>query len=353
MLYHMVLVDPHLFVGSIAYVVQGPPGRKTGHSTMHERVAADMVVLTLMLLLCSPVSSLLTPWLIVNKTHNRAAAKSPRLVLENCTLVVSPLALDQYLFKATLFRVHPAGFTQQLQQLASYVSEWEVLWLEDDNSVITNAFMSSASAWHSVNMTAHPVIATALPLPDRSAIATAAVSQQLLSEYELTHAGFGAKRATALEQHRPLNPASSRDLIMLTTNITFKPAGGGDAGEKATAAPPSNALDAQLLRFLAANVGQQPPQQHTLLGIVTPPVTLDMSYSQDLVQLPPATPAGHLVFINVVMLHLSQGPKASSPDATVLLPDVWTHLLWGIQRCVERVCWCVGVLVQACVCVRC
>lgn len=268
----------------------------------------------------------------------RAEAESPRLVVDNCTLVVSTMALEQYLFKATLFRVKPAGFTEQLQRLSQYINVWSVSWMEPTESVYVEEFDSIAITFNSVNITAQPAIAVALPVPDRSTMA-GTMSQHALSEYQLTHVGQSGMHTMQLGPVGGADPnqVGARELVMLTTNVTFSPDGPSATAATAATGPQSPAapdvmLYRQLRKFLATNVGSGALQQHVLMGIVVPPVTLDLAYSQNLVQLPPVMPPGHFALVNMVALHLSQGPRAASPDATVLLPDVWTHLLWSIQR---------------------
>jgi len=293
-------------------------------------------------LLCVPVS-----FAVVLCCCCRAEAESPRLVVDNCTLVVSTTALEQYLYKATLFRVKPAGFTQQLQRLSQYISAWSVSWMEPTDSVYVEEFDSIAISFNSVNITAQPAIAVALPVPDRSTMAVT-MSQHALSEYQLTHVGQSGMNTMQLGPVGGADPnqAGARELIMLTTNVTFSPdapsvpaATTATGAQSPAAAAPDVMLYRQLRKFLAANIGSGALQQHVLMGIVVPPVTLDLAYSQNLVQLPPAMPPGHFALVNMVALHLSQGPRAASPDATVLLPDVWTHLLWSIQRYVGYMCW--------------
>lgn len=280
-------------------------------------------------------------------------------MLVNCTLAVPTMVLEQYLFKATLYRVRPAGFTKQLELLTSYVSQWEVTWVEDTDGVHTAVFMARALSFVSVNITSQQVISVALPVPSRANL-TAPSSPHSLTEYQLTHIGESGMHTVQLAPFGGADPngPGARELIMLTTNITFRPddapgqhAGGSgsdgsshspSSSSSSSAGAPSAALYGQLRRFLANNVAHQSSQQHVLMGIVTPPVVLDLAYTQNLVQLPASMPAGYFGFVNLVALHLSQGPRAASPDATVLLPDVWTHLLWGIQRCVGLlvfVCW--------------
>lgn len=261
----------------------------------------------------------------------RGAAGSPRLVVDNCTLVVSMLASEQFLFKATLFRVRPAGFSQQLQQLLGHVSRWDVSWVEDGDSVYTDAFYTTAVKFSRVLVSAQPMVAAALPLPIRSSLPAL---QPGIPEYQLTHVG---QEGLQVMQRMP-SPAGSqgREVVMLTTNLTLvtgyasPPAAAAAVAGAGAGSGPYPGVDAQLRRFLATRVADT-AVQHVLMGIVTPPIAVDVAYS-NLVRLPPAMPAGYFGLVNMVLLHLPQGPNASLPDANVLLPDVWTHLLWSIPR---------------------
>jgi hypothetical protein len=190
----------------------------------------------------------------------------------------------------------------------------------------------------SVNMTSRQLMARALPLPVRNSSSTVGLSQLKIPEYQLTHVGHTGLHTMQLGAGDAFLPGA-RELIMLTSNITVPPDG------TEPPAGPGGAVQGQLRSFLARSLAQAEAQQHVLIGIDTPPVTLDLSYTQDLVQLPAALPPGHFAVVNIMMMHLSQGPKAAAADANVLLPDVWTHLLWGIRRCAvfERVCACVRV----------
>lgn len=258
-----------------------------------------------------------TAWLVCR----RGAAHTPRLLVDNCTLIVSKLDSQQFLFKATLFRVRPAGFTQHLQQLLGGVSRWDVSWVEDGDSVFADAFYSTALRYSRVLVTAEPMVVVALPLPLNG---SARARQPGVLEYQLTHVGQEGLNA--------ILPELEREVVMLTTNITFK---AEDAASTAVAAAGASALvdtdvAGQLRKFLRGRVTDT-AGQHVLMGIVTPPITVDVAYST-LVPLPPAMPAGHFGLVNMVMMHLPQGPRAALADANVLLPDVWTHLLWSIPR---------------------
>jgi hypothetical protein len=238
------------------------------------------------------------------------------------------MAVQQYLFKATLYRVRPAGFAQQLSHLTQFISRWEVVWWDDIEAVHTETLRSSAAAMTSVNIMSKPMIATVLPLPDRSAM-TSGSSQYAISEYQLTHFGRAGMYSMMLAPFGGADPNNmgARELVMLTTNVTFK-----QDSSNAASGSTALAMYQQLRKFLAANVAQGALQQHVVMGIVTPPVTIDLAYTQDLVRLPANMPPGYFGIVNVVMLHLSQGPRAANADANVLMPEVWTHLLWSIQR---------------------
>lgn len=281
-------------------------------------------------MLCADVSLTCTGLALLQLCVCRGAATTPRLYLENVTMVVSTVSLEQYLVQATVFKVRPAGFDQQLLQYSKVVTRWQVQWVEDSDSVFTTYFDSAAVRFAALNMTAQPVIVSALPVPERDA--TPGSTQPQMPDYQLTHISQAGLHTQQLAQLGGADPAGpdARELIMLSTNITIK----GDVGSGA--APPASAVDASvqqnLRQFLSEEVPKAAQQQHVLIGIVTPPITLDLSYTEKLVQLPPTMPAGHFALVNMMILHLSQGPKAALPDANVLLPDVWTHLLWSINR---------------------
>jgi hypothetical protein len=246
-------------------------------------------------------------------------------VLENSTLVASTASLEQYLFQATLFRVRPAGFSQRLAHFSKYIKKWQVNWVEDSESVFTQHFDAAAIRFRAVNMTARPVIAVVLPAPDHSSMAVVYDARDG-PDYELTHISQSGMQTVQLAPYSGWRPGPvARELIMLTTNITYK-------GDAATADGGADNDVFKQLTFLQQNLAEVALQQHVLMGIDTPPVTVDLAYSQNLVELPPTMPAGHFVMVNIMLMHLSQGPRAASPDANVLLPDVWTHLMWSIRR---------------------
>jgi hypothetical protein len=250
---------------------------------------------------------------------------------------VSTVELEQYLFLATLFRVQPAGFGAQLARVNSHVSVWDVSWVEATDSISTEVLTTPALSYVAVNITAQPAAAARLPLPRRGAAASGGGGNAtLLDEYQLTHVGDTGLSSVVVDAGVSDgggggSAAGSRELIMLTTNVTFKqqpraaaPGAGGGGGNAS--------LHELLQAFLADTVARAPLQRHVVVGIVTPPVTLDLAYTQRLVALPPTMPPGYFGLVNVMAAHLAQGPRASQPDATVLLPDVWTHLLWSIPR---------------------
>jgi hypothetical protein len=253
---------------------------------------------------------------------------TPRLVLENTTLVASTASLEQYLFQATLFRVRPAGFGQQLAHFLNYIDNWQVNWVEDSETVLTQHFDAAAIRFRVVNMTSRPVIAVPLPAPDRSSMAVPDDPSDG-PDYELTHISHSGMQTVQLAPYGGANRQGpgARELIMLTTNITYR----GDSAAGA-AGDAGHDVFKQLRAFLQQNLAEVALQQHVLMGIDTPPVTVDLAYSQNLVDLPPTMPAGHFALVNMMLMHLSQGPRAASPDANVLLPDVWTHLMWSIRR---------------------
>lgn len=282
--------------------------------------------------------------------NHRSDSPPDRITLHNATLVLSTMELEQYLFKATLYRVQPAGFKPQLEHLAGYVRQWEVSWLEPTDSVFTEVLRTSALTYLGVNLTAAPQVAVQLQVPGRAGELAAAMAQQSnIAEHQLTHigeAGMNTVQLASTAGLAGLHLTGTRDVIMLTTNVSFKPDGGqsrapaplsranGSAGGASGAPAPAAgvALDAQLRQFLADNVARAPQQRHMVMGIVTPPVALDLAYTLDLVALPAAMPAGYFSLVNIMATHLAQGPRAMQPDATVLLPDVWTHLLWSVPR---------------------
>jgi hypothetical protein len=63
---------------------------------------------------------------------------TPRLRLQNVTMVMADVSLEQYLVQATVYRVRPAGFTKQLSHIEKQISQWEVRWAEDSESVYTS-----------------------------------------------------------------------------------------------------------------------------------------------------------------------------------------------------------------------
>lgn len=253
-------------------------------------------------------------------------------------MVMADVLLEQYLIQATVYRVRPAGFAKQLSHYEKRISRWEVRWAEDSESVYTTHFDASAMQLTAVNMTSRQLVARALPLPAHNSSA-AALAQQKVPEYQLTHVGHSGLHTMdllPLDGEGQLVPGA-RELIMLTSNVTVPPDGA------APPAGPEAVEQTQLRAFLKHSLQHGATQQHVVIGIETPPVTLDLSYTRNLVQLPANLPAGHFAIVNMMIMHLSQGPRAAMADANVLLPDVWTHLLWGIRRCAVCVC------VRACV----
>jgi hypothetical protein len=301
------------------------------------------------------------------RAHNccrRNASLAPRVSLHNSTMVVANSELDEYLFRATLFLVQPHGFAKQLAHLASFITAWHVAWVEQNSVVHTSELATSVLHFLGVNMTETPQVAARLPLPARPARLTALTAAGPTVQYQVTHVdevGIVTEDLIAPADDAP----SIRDLVILTTNITFTNGAAGDghqpnsssasASGGATSHSPGD-LDERVRALLATNLARMPKEQHAVMGIVTPPVVLDLSYAPALLPLPASMPAGYLTLVNLVAIHLPQGPRASQPDATVLLPDVWTHLLWSLPRCgrhgkaAAARCWELGVAPRVLLC---
>lgn len=242
-----------------------------------------------------------------------------RAALHNCTLVLSTLEVEEYLYKATLYKVQPAGFEEQLAVINSNVLAWQVNWLSDLDMVQTVIRDSTAMTIINTNFTNTSVTAARLPLPERfndSALQTAPgnMLQHLLthvSEEGVIGIGAGAEFAT---------PTS--EMMLLTANMTF----GLDLPQDNTS------VEVQLKQHLRDHITSFPGMTHVMMGIVVPPVTLDMGYTSDFITLPPDAPPRYLTIVNVAALRLSQGPGAWLPGANTQMPDIYSHLLWAIPR---------------------
>jgi hypothetical protein len=248
---------------------------------------------------------------------------SNRLALHNCTVVLSTLELEEYLYTATLFKVQPAGFPEALASLDAVISSWFVAWLPDHSTVDTLKQESTAMTVLSCNYTSTPVIAQRLPLPVRVEN-TSALQQPSAGSgarhHSLTHVdASGVKGPLPRRSAAPSNSAT--EMVLLTNNMSF-----------GVSAPSSPVVEQQLRQHLSSAGERQPQLRHTLMGIIDPPVTLDMGYSTDFVMLGADAAPGQLSIINMAMLRLSQGPAAFLPGANLQTPEVWTHLLWSIPR---------------------
>ncbi|KAF8060070.1 AMSH1 [Scenedesmus sp. PABB004] len=237
---------------------------------------------------------------------------SSRLALHNCSLVLSALEVEEYLYRATLFKVQPAGFDAVLAPLSSEVSAWDVTWEPDGDRVWTDVMRSTAMTLLDCNVTSTPLVAPRLPLPARAGGGggDGAAEPDLLRVDARGVFGVGAGRG-----------GSGADVALLTSNLSF-------ATDPALEPAGEAALRAHLRGELAR--GTLAPQ--ALVGIVDPPITVDMGYSIDLVALPPDAPAGALTLVNAVLQHLGQGAAARAPGADMQTPEVWTHLLWAFPR---------------------
>jgi hypothetical protein len=242
--------------------------------------------------------------------------------------VLSTLELEEYLYKATLFKVQPAGFPEALSSLDAVISSWFVAWLPNVATVDTLQQESTAMSVLSCNYTSTPMIAQRLPLPIRMDNATQLQQPSAGSgadHHSLTHVdSSGVKGPLPRGTAAPSNSAT--EMVLLTTNMSF-----------GISSPSSPVVEQQLRQHLATAVDSQPQLRHTLMGIVDPPVTLDMGYSTDFVTLRADAQPGQLSIINMAMLRLSQGPAAFEPGANLQTPEVWTHLLWSIPRWAARV----------------
>jgi hypothetical protein len=248
---------------------------------------------------------------------------SNRLSLHNCTLVLSPLELEEYLYKATLFKVRPARFPAALASMDAVISSWWVAWLPDMSTVETLKQESTAMSVLVCNYTSTPIIAARLPMPvrvDNASLLQQPAAASSADHHSLTHVDSSGVRG-------PLPRGSTRpqlgamELVLLTTNMSFGISSPSDPG-----------VEQQLRQHLADAAASQPRLRHTLMGIVDPPVTLDMGHTTEFVVLGPDAAPGQLSIINMAMLRLSQGPAAFQPGANLQTADVWTHLLWSIPR---------------------
>ncbi|WIA33783.1 hypothetical protein OEZ86_006896 [Tetradesmus obliquus] len=252
---------------------------------------------------------------------------SNRLSLHNCTVVLSTLELEEYLYKATLFKVQPAGFPAALASLDAVISSWWVAWLPEHSTVETLQQQSSAMSVLSCNYTSTPLIAPRLPLPmrfDGSSPQQQQPQSASGSDHSLTHVdarGVKGPLPRGSVVGPSSNSSSATEMVLLTTNMSF--------GISSSSSP---VVEQQLRQHLSAAGDSNPLLRHTLMGIADPPVTLDMGYSTDFVVLGPDAAPGQLSIINLAMLRLSQGPAAFLPSANLQTPEVWTHLLWSIPR---------------------
>ncbi|WIA13636.1 hypothetical protein OEZ85_007199 [Tetradesmus obliquus] len=252
---------------------------------------------------------------------------SNRLSLHNCTVVLSTLELEEYLYKATLFKVQPAGFPAALASLDAVISSWWVAWLPEHSTVETLQQQSSAMSVLSCNYTSTPLIAPRLPLPMRFDNGSSPQQPQSASgsdQHSLTHvdaSGVKGPLPRGSVVGPSSNSSSATEMVLLTTNMSF--------GISSSSSP---VVEQQLRQHLSAAGDSNPLLRHTLMGIADPPVTLDMGYSTDFVVLGPDAAPGQLSIINLAMLRLSQGPAAFLPSANLQTPEVWTHLLWSIPR---------------------
>ncbi|KAF6251118.1 hypothetical protein COO60DRAFT_1645405, partial [Scenedesmus sp. NREL 46B-D3] len=176
---------------------------------------------------------------------------SNRLALHNCSLVLSTLELEEYLYKATLFKVQPAGFPEALASLDAVVSSWWVAWWPELGMVETRQQSTTAMAVLSCNYTSSPLIAERLPLPARVDKSNVSLLHQLAAgggdRHSLTHVDSSGVKAPPPRGTAPL-PNDATEMVLLTTNMSFG------------VASPSDPVVGQQLRQHLAAAGQEQPR---------------------------------------------------------------------------------------------
>jgi len=198
---------------------------------------------------------------------------------------------------------------------------WRVTWQPASVGmlIMTPLLLTTSMSVLDTNYTTQPVIAPQVPLPTRYTVSSpeASLQQALVQVNDWGLEGLGAAAT-----------GSQSELVLITTNLSFE-------GVAAPAVPGKQSPEQQLLEHLEGNMHTIRIIRHILMGIVQPPVKLDMAYAVDLVRLPPGTPAGQLMLVSLVLNHLPQGPRASLATASMLTADVWTILLWCFARQVQ------------------
>lgn len=236
--------------------------------------------------------------------------------MHNCSLVLSKVEVEEYLFRATVFKVRPGGLTQQMSwPNDALVSRWSVAWQPASSTVQTLLFESSAARVVDCNYGSRAVVAAPLPAPEPPPPPRGAAASRA---HRLAHVdATGVLDVGSLPGAGPA--AAKSEVLLVTTNLTLN-------GSAPAAA--SSQLLARLRRLAA-----DPTATLTLIGIVSPPVTLDLGYSVGLLALRPDAASQQLSIVNMAMSHLAQSPTADRPDASLHTPGVWTQLLWSVQRC--------------------
>lgn len=242
--------------------------------------------------------------------------------MHNCTLVLSAWEVEEYLYKATLFKVQPAGFQQQLDVINSQVQQWQVNWEFELGIVLTVIRESNAMTFVGTNFTSDPVAAARLRLPARVNDTSLQTVPGNVLEHSITHVSEEGVVDIGLGTGAPI-PRS--EMMLLTVNMSF----GVDLPSN------SSSVEASLKRHLRQQIEDDPGMKHAMMGIVVPSVRLNMGYTTDFVTLPPDAPPRYLTMVNLALLGLSQGPGASLPGANMQTPDIYTHLLWSIPRYVS------------------
>ena len=255
--------------------------------------------------------------------------------MHNCTLVLSDVEVEEYLFRATLYEVQPGGFGELLQWLDSgVVTAWSVVWLDPLHTVQTLVFESSAARVLDSNYTSKALVAAPLPAPTPAQPAAGAIP---VRAHTLTHVDAQGVLAVGSSPGAGRDAAELSDVVLITTNLTFSqsPAAAGN-NSSSNSSSCSNTPASQLLVHLKRRIAAVPTGTHTLLGMVWPPVTLDLSYAVGLLTLPPDAPPRQLALVNLALTHLAQAPSADAPGAGLQTPGVWTQLLWAVERCVRQ-----------------
>lgn len=242
-----------------------------------------------------------------------------RVELHNCTIGLSTLEVEEYLFKATLYKVQPAGFEEQLEVLNANVQAWVVEWISDKGIAETMIRDTTAMTVINSNYTSQPVAAPRLPLPSRINDTTLQTAPGNYLQHLMTH--VSEKGVVPIGSGAEVEAPTS-EMMLLTTNMSF----GVDLPAR------NSTVEAALKQHMKDHIMSFPDMSHVMMGIVTPPVTLNMGYTTDYITLPPDAPPRYLTVVNVAATRLAQGPGAFLPGANTQTPDIFTHLLWAIPR---------------------